>query len=144
MTVNLSRNEIFLILLLYVRQIWKTHLTLATSLQKVIFIKFKGILLLICMILYVLQITWKRVFLLFRTVPLRTQIFSVLHLVSHFFFRRWSPPSSVHKVVDTALSNLDKGLSMNFSPVNFFSRLSRASQGPVTYSSRTGRPSEFC
>ena len=70
--------------------------------------------------------------------------FSLLHLVSHFFFRRWSPPPSLHKVVDTASSNLDKVLSMNFSPVKFFSRLSRTSQGPVTYSSRTGRPSEFC
>ena len=51
LVMNLSLNQTLLIFLIYVRQIWNTHLNLAISLWRVVFLKFKRILLLVSMVL---------------------------------------------------------------------------------------------
>ena len=64
LNVNLSLNQTLLTFLLYVRQTWVSQLILAVSLWGAIFFQSKKILLLICM---VLQIMWKKGFLLHGT-----------------------------------------------------------------------------
>ena len=88
--MNLSLSQTLLTFLLYVRQTWVTQLILAISLWRFIFLSYKRILVLICM---VSQFMWRKNFIFRWHVSLEDSADSylcfrlaLLHLMSYFFF----------------------------------------------------------
>ena len=61
LAMNLSMNYILLILLFYVRQTWKTKLTLVSSVWALIYIYFDRVYLIICMARKLFVREWLRV-----------------------------------------------------------------------------------
>ena len=104
----------------------------------------------ICMILLVLQITWKRDFLLFVTVPLRTLILVYVLVFLCFiqclisFFAVDHHFLLYHKVVDTASCNIDKVFPSTYLLIHLsLETFTSIINDRLTYSGGTDRLSEF-
>ena len=149
LVVDFSLNQILLVFLLYVRQIWKTQWTVAISLWGVIFLWFERILLLICMVLHFM---WRADFLFAWDLLIENSEYSylsfwlpLLHSASYFFFLYQSSFSSLCKVFYAISSNTDKVLPINPSADVFvFGDFLILHMGWLTYSGGTVRPAERC
>ena len=70
---------------------------------------------------------------------------ALLHSLFYFFFRNWSPSSSLCTVFDSVLSNIDEVLSINPSPNIFiFGDFNVHHKDWLTYCGGTDRSGELC
>ena len=80
-----------------------------------------------------------------NSVDLLHSVFTLLHLVSYFFFLYRSPSSSLCTVFDSILANIDEVLSINPSgDVFVFVDFNVHHKDWLTYSGGTDRPAELC
>ena len=149
--VNLSLNQTFLRFLLRQNQliqlIHMTQVILAISLWGVIFLQQERILFLICM---VLQLMWKKDFLLYETYLWKFCRFLLMFLWLYFtlfwfFFLYQSPYSSLCTVFYSTSTNIDEVLLINPSANKFvFGDVTVYHKDWLTYSGKTDIPGELC